>query len=252
MRKYSKFTGMPQFPSDDSTCAFLSSCHVLGCLPCEPWWFGEFWRPVLSSFGFLWCIVRIWLRVLALGEEPVRGTISPNSADFSVLVKVIHAVFSAGKVSSTPQGTGCNRKLMKFESRYVAGTKNWIQGTGSLSLSFLFLLLAQAPTSPLILPLWLHLSVWRHTSLNKLLCLHFKRSWLQNGSPGPRLHVLMVAWNLPPLHCFWDRPCWSPRHKAYDGLSWVGSTLVLYFRLKAGRSQELASLLTSSIWWASS
>lgn len=50
------------------------------------------------------------------GEEPVRGTISPDSADFSVLVKVIHAVFSAGKVSSAPQGTGCNRKLMNLRA----------------------------------------------------------------------------------------------------------------------------------------
>lgn len=99
-------------------CAFLSSCYGGQC-------------PSVSLVNLvIWgvlktCSLLIWVPLMyrqdliegpCFGEEPVRGTISPDSADFSVLVKVIHAVFSAGKVSSAPQGTGCNRKLMNLRA----------------------------------------------------------------------------------------------------------------------------------------
>lgn len=69
---------------------------------------------------------------------PVRSVISVDGADFHDLAEGTHAGFSTGEDLPKPEGSGCNRKPMEFESMHTSGTRNqdprhWLPGPLSLS-----------------------------------------------------------------------------------------------------------------------
>lgn len=165
-----------------------------------------------------------------------------------------HAAFPTGRPPHPPKELVITGSLWNLRAGVPQGPGTSMQGTSSPSPSFLFLLLAQAPTSPLVSPLWFHFLCLK-TSLSQLLHVHYTDHCFRTAASGPHLHVLEVVWNLPPFHCFWDTTLCSPRG---EGTWWAppsgfnsGSKLSLYCRVEAGRSQEFASQLASPKWWVS-